>query len=90
MPLLVDFWAPWCGPCRAVAPVLKRIADRYSGKALVVKVNTDENPDAGAKHRVSGIPTLLACAGGREVERLVGAHPERAIEQLLHKTAPQA
>jgi thioredoxin-like negative regulator of GroEL len=73
-----------------VAPVLKRIAERHCGKALVVKVNTDENPDAGAKHKVSGIPTLLACARGREVERLVGAHPEKAIEQLLHKTTAPA
>jgi thioredoxin 2 len=90
LPVLVDFWAPWCGPCRAVAPVLQKVAQRYAGQALVVKVNTDENPDAGARHNVSGIPTLLGVAGGREVQRLVGAHPQPAIEQLLQRAAAAA
>ncbi len=83
LPFLVDFWAPWCGPCRMVAPVLHGIAGRYRGKALVVKVNTDENQDAGARHKITGIPTLILFSGGREVQRLIGAHPAPAIEKLL-------
>lgn len=90
LPLLVDFWAPWCGPCRVVAPVLQQVAQRFAGQALVVKVNTDQNPDAGALHKVSGIPTLLGVARGREVERLVGAHPAPAIERLLRTAAAAA
>ncbi len=83
LPLLVDFWAPWCGPCRMVAPVLQELAGRYRGRALVVKVNTDEDPSAGARHQVSGIPTLVLFSDGREAKRLVGAHPAPTIQRLL-------
>jgi thioredoxin 2 len=83
VPILADFWAPWCGPCRMVAPVLHKLAERYGGQALFVKVNTDENQAAGARHEISGIPALLLFSKGREVQRLVGAHPAPAIERLL-------
>ncbi len=75
LPMLVDFWAPWCGPCRSVAPVLQQVAKKFAGQVLLVKVNTDENQSAGTRHRISGIPTLIAFQGGREQGRLVGAHP---------------
>ena len=85
LPLLVDFWAPWCGPCRMVAPELAKVAQRRRGQALVVKLNTDENPRAGRRFRISGIPTLVLVKGGQERDRLVGASRAAAIEQLLDR-----
>ncbi len=90
LPFLADFWAPWCGPCRMVAPVLKDVAGRYRGRALIVKVNTDENQSAGARYQITGIPTLILFSGGREVQRLVGAHPAPAIERLLNSVVGPA
>jgi thioredoxin 1 len=82
-PVLVDFWAEWCGPCHAVAPVLERLAARHAGKLKVVKVNVDENPSLAARYDAHGIPLLVALRDGREVQRIVGAQPLPALESLL-------
>lgn len=84
-PVLVDFWAEWCGPCRALAPKLEEIATELSGKLNVVKVNVDENPSAPARYGVRGIPTLILFKDGKEVEQIVGNHPKENIVSLIRK-----
>ena len=83
IPAIVDFWAPWCGPCRMVAPTLDKLAKEYSGKLLVAKVNTDENPEWAMKFGVQGIPTMLFVAGGKVVHRQVGALPEPMLRDVV-------
>jgi thioredoxin 1 len=80
---LVDFWAPWCGPCRMVAPVLEQIADEMDGKAIVAKVNVDLQPDLAQRFKVMSIPTMIAFKDGQAAGTLVGAHPKAAILGLL-------
>ena len=82
-PVLVDFWAPWCGPCKMIAPVLERLAEKYEGKLKVCKVNTDESPETPGKYNIHGIPTLIVFKGGAEAERMVGFMPEDALAQKI-------
>jgi len=83
LPVLVDYWAPWCGPCRMVAPELKKVAARRAGRAIVVKVNTDVLSDLGQRFGIRSIPTLAVFADGREVSRVSGARAAEDIEALL-------
>lgn len=83
IPAIVDFWAPWCGPCRMVAPTLEKLAKEYSGKMLVAKVNTDENPEWAMKYGVQGIPTMLFVSGGKIIHRQVGALPEPMLRDVV-------
>jgi thioredoxin 1 len=83
IPAIVDFWAPWCGPCRMVAPTLDKLAKEYAGKMLVAKVNTDENPEWAMKYGVQGIPTMLFVSSGKIVHRQVGALPEPMLREVV-------
>jgi thioredoxin len=83
LPVIVDFWAPWCGPCKMVAPVLDKLAQEMNGKLIVAKVNTDENPEWAGKFGVQGIPTMLFVSGGKIVHRQVGALPEKMLREVV-------
>ena len=83
VPIVVDFWAPWCGPCRAAAPILDRIARSHAGRVLVLKLNSDEHPETSARHRIQGIPAFVAFRDGAEAGRQVGLLPEAAFTRWV-------
>ncbi len=85
-PAVVDFWATWCGPCRALAPVIEQLADENTGKINVYKLDVDENPDVAAKFGIRGIPTVLFFKDGKVVEQSVGVLPKTDLQKLIDKT----
>ena len=90
VPVVVDFWAPWCGPCRMIAPALENLSRKHAGRLKVVRLNVDEAPGLSARHGVQGIPLLVLFEGGEERDRLIGAVPERQIEAWLEPHLPAA
>ena len=85
VPVLVDFWAPWCGPCRALTPVIEELSSEYDGRVKVLKLNTDENPEVATKLGIRSIPTVLLFSKGQVIEQTVGAMPKRHFVDMLEK-----
>lgn len=85
-PVLVDFWAAWCAPCRMIAPTVEAVAEQYNGSASVVKLNVDENPSVSQRFGIKGIPTLILFKGGKEEERIVGATSKESLSRLIEKS----
>jgi thioredoxin 1 len=88
-PVLVDFWATWCGPCRTIAPTIEKLAAEYDGRAKVVKLDVDNNPQTAMKYGIRSIPSLLFFKGGRPVDQMVGVVPERTLAEKLDALAGQ-
>jgi thioredoxin 1 len=85
VPVLVDFWATWCGPCRSISPVVEELAKEFSGRVKVTKLNVDESPATPTQYGVRGIPTLILFKGGKILDQLVGAHPKARLKALIEK-----
>ncbi|MCX8036479.1 MAG: thioredoxin [Candidatus Sumerlaeia bacterium] len=85
IPVLVDFWAPWCGPCRAIGPTIAQLADQFAGKIKVGKVNVDENQDLALKYGISSIPAVLLFKDGERVDELIGAGPKSSYEAMINR-----
>lgn len=86
VPVLVDFWAEWCGPCKALGPTIDELAEEFKGKVKIFKMNVDEHPQVPGQFRIRGIPTLLMFKNGQVVDQLVGAHPKNTIVQMIEKS----
>jgi thioredoxin 1 len=84
-PVVLDFWAEWCAPCRAISPIMKQLAEDYEGKVKIVKMNIDENPQTPGRYGVRAIPTVLAFQNGQVVEQLQGARPKAAFDEMVQK-----
>lgn len=90
IPVIVDFWAPWCGPCRLLAPTIEKLASQFSGKVKVGKLDTDQNPETPGSLGISSIPTVIIFQGGKPVERLVGVNPETKYREALSRLGVSA
>jgi thioredoxin 1 len=84
-PVLVDFWAPWCGPCRMLAPIVEELSKEYGGKVRVAKLNTDDNPGTAARYNISAIPTMLIFKGGQVVDQMIGVQSKSDIKKKLDR-----
>ena len=89
-PVLVDFWAQWCAPCRMLAPTVEAVAEKYAGSAAVVKLNVDDNPAVSQRYGIKGIPTLILFKGGNEAERIVGATSKENISRMIDRVLGSA
>jgi thioredoxin 1 len=86
VPVLIDFWAPWCGPCKAISPVVEELAGEYQGRLKVVKMNVDDNPQTPSRYGVRGIPNLILFKGGRVADQIVGAVPKGHLVKAIDRT----